>query len=157
MGQRTASDSGFGPLLRGWRQARRLSQEELGSQAEVSARHLSFLENGRSAPSRSMVLVLASALDLPLRERNLLLASAGFTAVYTESPLGTDECAPLRRTLNLILGHHEPYPAVAVTPVWDLVQLNAAAARTRQTMLQRSVRTVTAAWNSARTLMNSMS
>lgn len=76
-----------------------------------------------------MVLVLASALDLPLRERNLLLASAGFTAVYTESSLGTDESSPLRRTLNLILGHHEPYPAVAVTPVWDLVQLNDPAAR----------------------------
>jgi len=123
------TETGFGPLLREWRRARRMSQEELAAASEVSARHLSFLENGRSRPSRSMVLLLGSALDLPLRERNLLLRAAGFTSVYRESPLDGDAAAPVRRTLDLILGHHEPYPAIAVTPLWDLVQLNQAAAR----------------------------
>lgn len=120
---------GFGPLLRQWRRARRLSQQELALEAEISTRHLSFLETGRSTPSRSMVLVLCSALDVPLRERNLLLGAAGFAAVYHESPLAPEPAGPLRRILALILDHQEPYPAVAMTPVWDLVQMNAAATR----------------------------
>ncbi len=129
MAQAAVADIGFGPLLRSWRQSRRLSQEELAFAAEVSARHISFLENSKSMPSRQMVLVLASALDLPLRDRNLLLLSAGFAAVYRESSLAAEASSPVRRTLDLILGHHEPFPAIAVTPGWDLVQLNAAAAR----------------------------
>jgi len=120
---------GFGPLLRQWRRTRRMSQEELAEASEVSARHVSFLETGRSAPSRSMVLLLASALDLPLRERNLLLHAAGFAAVYRESPLDPEAMTPVSRVLDLILGHQEPYPAVAVTPGWDLVRTNEAAAR----------------------------
>lgn len=124
-----ADPGGFGSLLREWRRIRRMSQEDLADAAEVSARHLSFLENGRSQPSRSMVLVLASALDLPLRERNLLLGAAGFAAVYRESSLGAEEMTPVRRTLELILGHHEPFPAIAVSPLWDLVQMNPAAGR----------------------------
>lgn len=123
------SKAGFGPLLRQWRRTRRMSQEELAEASEVSARHVSFLENGRSAPSRSMVLLLASALDLPLRERNLLLHAAGFAAVYRESPLDAESMTPVLRVLDLILGHQEPYPAVAVTPGWDLVRMNTAAAR----------------------------
>lgn len=120
--------TGFGDLLRRWRRARRYSQEELALEAEVSARHISFLENGRAAPSRSMVLILASALDVPLRDRNLMLASSGFAAVYRESSL-TEPSSPVRRTLDLILSHHDPYPAVAVSALWDVVQLNAAAIR----------------------------
>ncbi len=120
--------SGFGTLLREWRRTRRLSQGDLAEASEVSARHISFLETGRSAPSRSMVLVLASALDMPLRDRNLLLKAAGYASVYQESPPGAPEAGPLRRALDLMLRHHEPYPAVALTAGWDLVDMNQAAA-----------------------------
>jgi len=119
----------FGARLRQWRRTRRMSQEQLAAQAEVSTRHLSFVETGRSMPSRTMVLVLASALDLPLRERNLLLHAAGYAAVYRETALGCDAASPLRRTLALMLRHQEPYPALGVTPFWDLVDLNQAALR----------------------------
>lgn len=119
----------FGPLLRQWRAARRMSQERLAADAEVSTRHISFIENGRAAPSRSMVLVLASALELPLRERNVLLAAAGYAPAYRESPLDGDAGSPLRRTLALILRNQDPYPAVGVTPLWNLIDLNAAALR----------------------------
>src|SRR6185295_12679297 len=98
----------FGPLLRRWRTTRAFSQERLASDAEVSARHLSFLETGRSAPSREMVLVLGSALDLPLRDRNALLVAAGFAPVYGASPLGAPELAPLRRAIDHLLAAHEP-------------------------------------------------
>jgi transcriptional regulator with XRE-family HTH domain len=120
---------GFGPLLRQWRVARRMSQERLAADAEVSTRHISFIENGRSAPSRSMVLVLASALDLPLRDRNVLLAAAGYAPAYRESPLADAADSPLRRTLALILRHQDPYPALGLTPLWDLIDLNRAALR----------------------------
>jgi transcriptional regulator with XRE-family HTH domain len=106
-----------------------MSQQDLAGEAEVSTRHISFLETGRSTPSRSMVLVLASSLDLPLRERNLMLTAAGYASVYRESPLESAAKNPVRRTLDLILGHHEPYPAIAVTPVWDVVDMNPAALR----------------------------
>jgi transcriptional regulator with XRE-family HTH domain len=119
----------FGPLLRQWRAARRISQERLAADAEVSTRHISFIETGRSVPSRSMVLVLASALELPLRERNVLLAAAGYAPAYRESPLGEDADSPLRRTLALILRHQEPYPALGLTPLWDAIDLNRAALR----------------------------
>lgn len=120
---------GFGPLLRQWRAARRMSQERLAADAEVSTRHISFIENGRSLPSRSMVLVLASALELPLRERNVLLVAAGYAPAYRESPLGEDPESPLRQTLARILRHQEPYPALGLTPLWDVIDLNAAAVR----------------------------
>lgn len=119
----------FGELLRDWRRARRMSQQRLGDAAEVSTRHISFLETGKSTPSRSMVLVLASALDLPLRDRNRLLQAAGFAAVYRASGWRDDADNPLRRTLDLILRHQGPVPAIGVTPVWDVVQMNAAALR----------------------------
>ncbi len=115
---------GFGTLLREWRRTRRLSQGDLAEASEVSARHISFLETGRSAPSRSMVLVLASALDMPLRDRNLLLQAAGFASVYQDSAPGPPESGPLRRTLDLLLRHHEPYPAIAVSTGLDLVVMN---------------------------------
>src|SRR5207237_8083159 len=91
------SEAAFGAQLRAWRQARHLSQEELAGRANVSPRHLSFVENGRSQPSRELVLALAGALDVPLRERNTLLAAAGFAAVFRASPLDSAELAHLRR------------------------------------------------------------
>ena len=112
------ASSGFGTLLREWRRTRRMSQEELAAEAEVSTRHVSFLETGRSAPSRTMVLVLASALDMPLRERNLLLHAAGFTAAYRDASDDVAAERELRRSLDLILQHHEPYPAIAVSSAW---------------------------------------
>ena len=119
----------FGALLREWRRSRGLSQERLALQSEVSARHVSFIETGRAQPSRSMVLVLASTLDLPLRERNVLLGAAGFAPIYRESSLDLEPDGPLRKILDLILAQQEPYPAVALTSRWDLVQLNQGAAR----------------------------
>src|SRR5262245_45235250 len=126
---------GFGPLLRQWRAARRMSQERLAADAEVSTRHLSFIENGRSIPSRGMVLVLASALELPLRDRNLLLAAAGYAPAYRETPLGDAAESPLRRTLGLILRHQDPYPALGLTPLWNVIDLNGAALRVFQHFL----------------------
>src|SRR5687768_16068675 len=108
----TPTPTPFGELLRRWRSARRQTQEALAFDAEVSTRHLSFLEAGKSAPSRQMVLVLASALDLPLRDRNTLLLSAGFAPVYRCSPLEGEEAGLVREALRRILEKHEPYPAV---------------------------------------------
>jgi transcriptional regulator with XRE-family HTH domain len=93
----SAADAAFGTHLRTWRTARQLSQEALAGRAGVSPRHLSFVENGRSQPSRELVLALAGALDVPLRDRNTLLAAAGFAAVYRASPLDGDELRYLRR------------------------------------------------------------
>lgn len=137
---------GFGARLREWRIARRMSQQRLAAAAEVSTRHLSYLETGKSAPSRTMVLVLASALDLPLRDRNALLQAAGFAAVYRESPQSTfDAASPLGRTLDMILRYHGPIPAVAVTPRWDVVQMNAAALRVFAQFMPPDVEPVVAA------------
>jgi transcriptional regulator with XRE-family HTH domain len=133
------STDAFGARLREWRTARRLSQERLAAAAEVSTRHLSFLETGKSAPSRTMVLVLASALDLPLRDRNALLHAAGFAPVYRESAGALDADSPLRRTIETILRYHGPIPAVAVTPQWDVLQMNAAAMRVFGMLLPQDV------------------
>ncbi len=119
----------FGPLLRRWRITRALSQERLAGDAEISARHLSCLETSRSAPSRGMVLVLASALDLPLRERNSLLVAAGFAAVYRESPLDGPELAQVRRALDFVLARQEPYPTLVVDRIWNVVRANRGALR----------------------------
>ncbi|MEQ1786773.1 MAG: helix-turn-helix transcriptional regulator [Acidimicrobiales bacterium] len=118
---------GIGDLLRDWRQRRRLSQLDLSNEAAVSARHLSFVETGRSKPSRELVLHLAEHLDVPLRERNSLLMAAGFAPVYRERSLDDDEMDPVRAALDMILAGHEPYPAVIVDRLWNLVTANAAA------------------------------
>jgi transcriptional regulator with XRE-family HTH domain len=115
-----------GDHLRAWRQRRRMSQLDLALEAEISTRHLSFLETGRSSPSREMVLRLAERLELPLRERNLLLAAAGYAPVFSERPLGDPALATARRAVDLILKGHEPYPALAVDRRWTLVAANAA-------------------------------
>lgn len=118
----------FGDLMREWRTARKVPQLELASAAEVSARHLSFLETGRSAPSRSMVLKLAEHLDVPLRERNQLLLAAGFAPSYGESSLEGDRMTMVRSALQQVLTATEPYPALAVDRYWNLVDANAAVA-----------------------------
>lgn len=120
------ADAGFGTMLRTWRSTRRMSQLELASAAGVSSRHLSFIETGRSRPSREMVVHLAEQLDVPLRERNGLLTAAGFAPLYRETPLTAPEMDAARAAVDLILERH-PYPAIAVDRRWDLVNANAQA------------------------------
>ncbi len=117
-----------GELLRQWRERRRLSQLDLSIQAEISTRHLSFVETGRSAPSRDMILHLTERLDVPLRERNHLLLAAGFAPVYTENTLDSPSMEPVRAAVRQILTAHEPYPAAAVDLQWNLVDANASIA-----------------------------
>lgn len=119
----------FGGLLRRWRAARRMSQLVLATEAEISTRHLSFLETGRSQPSREMVLLLAGVLDVPLRERNELLAAAGYAPVYRETALGAPELGQVRRALHFMLAQQEPYPALVVDRHWNLLMQNQAASR----------------------------
>jgi transcriptional regulator with XRE-family HTH domain len=117
---------GIGEHLREWRRRRRLSQLDLALDAEISARHLSFLETGRARPSRDMVLHLAERLDIPLRERNVLLTAAGFAPVFGERPLADPALAAARAAIDLVLAAHEPYPAAAVDRHWNLVSANLA-------------------------------
>ena len=122
----TASHPQVGPLIREWRTRRNLSQLGLASDSAVSARHLSFIETGRARPSREMVLHLAERLEVPLRERNVMLLAAGFAPAYGERPLEGEEMAPVREALERFLGAHEPYPAVVVDRHWNLVLANEA-------------------------------
>ncbi|WP_061496093.1 helix-turn-helix domain-containing protein [Ramlibacter tataouinensis] len=121
---RHAIPPGFGDHLRHWRQHRRLSQLDLAQQADISTRHLSFVETGRSVPSREMVLRLAERLEVPLRERNALLVAAGYAPMYRERPLDDPALAPARRAVELILKSHEPCLALAVDRHWNLVAAN---------------------------------
>jgi transcriptional regulator with XRE-family HTH domain len=114
----------LGTLLREWRQRRRLSQLDLALEAGVSARHLSFLETGRSKPSRDMVLHLAEELDVPLRDRNRLLLAAGFAPAYGERPFDAPEMQPVRDAVGLVLAGHDPYPAAVVDREWELLAGN---------------------------------
>jgi transcriptional regulator with XRE-family HTH domain len=116
-----------GGLLRDWRQRRRLSQLDLAVQADVSTRHLSFVETGRSKPSRELVLHLAEHLEVPLRQRNALLLAAGYAPAYPGRPLDASELAPVRRALDRLLAGHHPFPAIVVDHRWDLVTANDAA------------------------------
>jgi transcriptional regulator with XRE-family HTH domain len=120
----TSPPRGVGTMLRSWRQRRRLSQLDLAVEAEVSARHLSFVETGRSRPSRELVLHLADHLDVPLRDRNSLLLAAGYAPTYRQSALDDDEMRPVREALDKILAGHEPFPAVVVDRGWNLVAAN---------------------------------
>jgi transcriptional regulator with XRE-family HTH domain len=117
----------IGDQLRAWRQHRRLSQLELASEADVSTRHLSFVETGRSTPSRAMVLRLAEHLDVPLRDRNLLLVSAGYAPAYAETDMAEPRMDAVRAALRQVLAGHEPYPAVVVDRHWNLIDANGAA------------------------------
>jgi transcriptional regulator with XRE-family HTH domain len=118
----------IGSMLRDWRQRRRLSQLSLALQANVSQRHLSFVESGRTSPSREMVLHLAEELDVPLRERNQLLLAAGFAPSYSERQLDDPTLVAARRAVDLVLKGHEPYPAIAIDRYWTLVAANASVA-----------------------------
>jgi transcriptional regulator with XRE-family HTH domain len=115
-----------GPLIRTWRTRRRLSQLDLALEANVSARHLSFVETGRSRPSETMVLHLAETLEVPLRERNRLLLAAGYAPVYSQHTLEEPELEPIKAALDQLLAAHEPFPAVVVDRAWNLVAGNPA-------------------------------
>ena len=117
---------GIGEHLREWRARRRMSQLELALDAGISTRHLSFLETGRAQPSRDMVLHLAERLDVPLRERNVFLAAAGYAPIFGERSLDDPALAAALAAIDLVLAAHEPYPAIAVDRHWNLVSANLA-------------------------------
>lgn len=116
--------SPVGEVLREWRGVRGLSQLDLALEAEVSSRHLSFIETGRSRPSRRMLLKLAEVLDLPLRERNALLLAAGYAPLYPEKDFDHSSLEPIRGALELVLANHEPYPAFVLDRRWDILLAN---------------------------------
>ncbi|HEY6135142.1 MAG TPA: helix-turn-helix transcriptional regulator [Rubrivivax sp.] len=131
---RAAVPATFGEHLRHWRLQRRFTQMALALTAEVSPRHLSWLESGKAQPSRAMVLRLAEQLEIPLRERNPLLLAAGFAPMYSERRFDDPQLQPARAALQRLLDAHEPYPALAVDRHWDLVAAN----RMVPLMLQRA-------------------
>ncbi|HEY3848709.1 MAG TPA: helix-turn-helix domain-containing protein, partial [Acetobacteraceae bacterium] len=114
----------FGPMLREWRQRRRISQLDLALDGNISTRHLSFLETGRARPSRDMVLHLAEHLEVPLRDRNILLTAAGFAPVFGERPLDDPALEAARQAVALVIQGHAPYPALAVDRHWTQVAAN---------------------------------
>jgi transcriptional regulator with XRE-family HTH domain len=117
---------GAGPLLRRWREARHLSQLDLALDAEVSARHISFLETGRAEPSRQMLMTLSNVLDIPLRERNLLMLAAGYAPIYGETSLDDPRMTQVRAAVEVILKSNEPRSALAYDRHWNVVMSNAA-------------------------------
>jgi transcriptional regulator with XRE-family HTH domain len=123
-----ATTGPVGEQLRQWRQRRRMSQLDFACEADISTRHLSFLETGRSRPSREMVLRLAELLEVPLRERNILLIAAGFAPVFAERSLQDPSLNSAREAVDLVLKGHEPYPALAIDRHWTLVAANRAVA-----------------------------
>jgi len=126
---RSPDTSSFGALLQYWRKAKGLSQLALATEADVSPRHVSFIETGRAKPSRDMVVLLATALGVPLRERNHLLLAAGFAPLYREAPLDAPELGPVRAALDAILRQQEPFPAVVLNRHWDILDMNQAGKR----------------------------
>src|ERR671935_14961 len=121
--------NGFGVRLRWWRKRRGLSQLDLAGAAGTSQRHVSFLESGRTQPSREMVLCLAAALDVPLRQQNALLVAAGFAPVWGARDLTAPDLAPVNQALDYILAQQEPFPALVVDRHWNLLRANAGAQR----------------------------
>ena len=118
----------FAAVIRGWRRKRHLSQLDLALSAEVSARHISFLESRRAKPSRQMVLRLAEVLEMPRRDRNMLLTSAGFASHYPSLPLDDAAMAQVRAAMEWMISRHAPYPALVMDRLWRLVAINAPAA-----------------------------
>jgi len=121
--------SPIGEQLRNWRQRRRLSQPDLALDAEISTRHLSFVETGRAKPSRDMILRLADELDIPLRERNGLLLAGGYAPVFAERDFGDAALGQVRTAVETLLAAHEPFPALAIDRHWTLVAANQAGSR----------------------------
>jgi transcriptional regulator with XRE-family HTH domain len=128
MTMREAGRRPVGQLLREWRERRRLSQLDLAIQAEISARHLSFVETGRSQPTAAMILRLTEHLDVPLRERNTLLLAGGYAPAYPQHGLDAPELGNVRAALRQVLAGHEPYPAVVVDRWWDMQDANSGVA-----------------------------
>jgi len=120
----TLNPLAVGTLLRDWRQRRHLSQLALACEAEISSRHLSFMETGRAAPSREMILHLAEQLKVPLRERNVLLVAGGYAPMFRERSLDAPELDAARQAIDLVLRGHEPYPALAIDRHWNLIMSN---------------------------------
>src|SRR6202795_524657 len=118
-----------GDLLRGWRNRRAMSQADLAFEAGISIKHLSYVETGKAAGSRDILLQLAAALDLSLRDRNALLEAGGFARQYGERELSAPEGADARRAIDLLLGRHEPFPAIVTDRQWNVIQANGAATR----------------------------
>lgn len=116
----------FGAALKEWRARRRLSQLDLGLAANVSARHIAFLETGRSRPSRTMAMQLGEALEMPRAERNRLLEAAGFRAAWSARPLDGDDMAPVRRAIGRMIASHDPWPALVLDRHWNLLDANRA-------------------------------
>ncbi|MFI9363515.1 helix-turn-helix domain-containing protein [Kitasatospora sp. NPDC053057] len=127
-GMGSPTGTGVGPLLRGWRERRQLSQQHLALRADCSARHLSFVENGRSHPSRELVLRLAEQLDIPVRERNTLLLAAGYAPHFPETPLDDPSMDALRGGIERLLAAHDPYPALVVDGDFRVLAANRALA-----------------------------
>jgi transcriptional regulator with XRE-family HTH domain len=117
-------EKGFAAVLRWWRQRRGWSQLDLAERADISQRHLSFLELGRASPSRDMVLQLAAAIDVPFRQQNALLVAAGFAPLWRETELSAPELVQVRKALDYIMSQQEPFPAVAVDRHWNMLQAN---------------------------------
>ncbi len=117
---------GFPALLRTWRNKRRLSQLDLALSAGVSQRHLSFLESGRAQPSRSMILQLGEALEVPLRDRNDLLSAAGFAPVFRARPLDDPQMSQIMNAVRMMLANHDPFPAAAIDRAWNIRMANKA-------------------------------
>ncbi|KAA0108397.1 helix-turn-helix transcriptional regulator [Mycolicibacterium sp. P1-5] len=124
MGDAGGMGTAFGELLRDWRRLRRLSQLDLALEADVSARHVSFVESGRSTPSRAMVLRLADALAVPAREQNNLLLAAGLAPAYAERGLDDPGMAAVRAGVDRVFAAYDPYPCLAVGRNWDVLQIN---------------------------------
>ena len=140
MDTRSAKSSGIsvspvGDLLRGWRQRRAMSQADLAFEAGISIKHLSHVETGKAAASRDILLQLAAALGLSLRDRNALLEAGGFARQYGERDLSAPEVADARRAIDLLLKRHEPFPAIVTDRQWNVLQANGAAARLMTTLL----------------------
>jgi transcriptional regulator with XRE-family HTH domain len=114
----------FGTLLKQWRDRRSFSQLDLALTSQVSQRHISFLESGRAKPSQEMVLQLATVLEIPLRQQNLMLTAAGFAPIHTETDLSAPEMTSVRKAIDLMLRQHEPYPAFVVDRYWNLILTN---------------------------------
>jgi transcriptional regulator with XRE-family HTH domain len=131
-----APRSHVGDLLRDWRSVRRLSQLELALAADVSSRHLSYVETGRAQPSRDLVSRLAQTLELPLREQNALLVAAGYAPEYSETALGAPEMATVRKAIDLILDKQDPYPAIVMNRHWDLLMANRSTTRIFRWLLE---------------------
>ncbi|HLJ91425.1 MAG TPA: helix-turn-helix transcriptional regulator [Candidatus Angelobacter sp.] len=121
-----ANVASIGNLLRSWRELRHLSQLDLALEAEISQKHLSFLESGRSTPSREMILHLSKHLDVPLRERNAMLLAAGFAPAFKDRPLSDPALAQARASIERLLKAHEPYPALTLDRQWNILSANRA-------------------------------